>query len=336
MILVTGGTGLVGAHLLIALLRNEEKVRAVYRTGSSIDKAKKTFKYYGNSVSGSFKNIEWIKADVTNIHSLEPAFLNVKTVYHCAALVSFIPKEKKMLFENNILGTANIVNLSLEYNVEAFCHVSSVASIGKQNQREISELNEFDFSEKSSNYSYSKYASEKEVWRGIVEGLNAVIINPSVILGPGDWKNGAGSMFDKIAKGLSFYTSGMTGFIDVQDVVKIMIGLVEKKIFNERFILSENNYFYKEIFSEIAKALNTKPPKIKINPFIMSLACRIEAINSLITGTRPVITKESARPSFRKTKYSNKKIRDELGIVFTPVFETIKTISNFYLQDNMK
>lgn len=336
MILVTGGTGLVGAHLLIELLRNEEKVRAIYRSESSITKAKKIFGYYGNSISENFKNIEWVKADVTDIHSLEHAFLNIKTVYHCAALVSFVPKEKEILFENNIRGTANMVNLSLDYNVEAFCQVSSVGAIGKQNHEVISEINEFNFSAKNSNYSYSKYMSEKEVWRGIAEGLNAVIVNPSVIIGPGDWKNGSGSIFDKIEKGFAFYTDGMTGFIDVKDVVMVMISLIDKKIFKERFILSGNNYFYKEIFSEIAVALNKKPPKIKINPFVMNFAWRIEALKSLIAGTRPVITKESARSSFSTSKYSNKKIRDELGIEFIAISKSIKTTADFYLQDKIK
>ncbi len=333
MILVTGGTGLLGAHLLLELLSRNEKVRAIYRTIESIEKTKQIFSFYDNSKNIDINKIEWLNADVTDISSLSYAFKEVKKVYHCAAMVSLVPKDREAIFNTNIRGTANIVNLSLENKIDSLCHVSSIASISKQNNNnEIVEQNEFDATENNSNYAYSKYISELEVWRGIAEGLNAVIVNPSVILGPGDWKNGTGKIINKIYNGLPFYSDGTIGFIDVRDVCKIMIFLIEKNIYYQRFILSENNYSFKEVFSKIAMANNKKAPGIRVNPFIFSIAWRIEALKSMFTGTKPVITKESVSSLVSKSMYSNKKIRETVKIDFIPIDQSIKHITSCYLK----
>ncbi|NOZ46584.1 MAG: NAD-dependent epimerase/dehydratase family protein [Chlorobi bacterium] len=331
MILVTGGTGLVGAHLLFFLTERDEKIRAIYRTEESIKKTKKIFGFYTERVQEKIDSIEWIKADITDIIALTEVFKDIKTVYHCAAMVSFVKRDKEKLYNNNVIGTTNIVNLCLENKVKMLCHVSSVASLQKTNNTEtVTESTEFDLDRKHSGYALSKHYSEVEVWRGIAEGLNAVIINPSVILGPGEWNSGAGEIFSKIDKGMKFYTEGVTGFVDVKDVCKIMIMLVDKNITNNRFIVNRDNYSYKHIFYEIARQLEKTPPTIKANLVIASVAWRMELLRSFITGKRPVITKDSIKSAFSTTRYSNKKIQEELKIDFIPVEQSIKFIVSCY------
>jgi len=337
MILVTGGTGMLGAHLLLELLEKGENVKAIIRNQSSLDKVKKIFSFYNPNSEYLISKIEWSCADILDIESLQGAFDNVDRVYHAAAMVSFNPSDKYIMIDNNVKGTANIVNASLKFGIKKLCHVSSVSALGNaESNNSVDEETFRNPKEKYSGYSISKFRSELEVWRGITEGLNAVIVNPSVILGPGNWQSGSPSIFWNIAKGLKFYTKGITGYVDILDVVKSMIGLMESEIHSERFIISSENLSFKELFSEVAEAIGVKKPSIYANPFLLAMAWRLEALGSSFTGKTPLVTKDTARSAKNRTLFSSKKLIEALDFKFTPINESIMRVGEIYLKDNQK
>ncbi len=334
MILVTGGTGLVGSHLLFDLTKSGKKVRALKRKTSDLNKVRKLFSYYSENKDNHFKNIEWIEGDILDIFSLDKAMEGVSNVYHCAAKVSFNPKEQDSVKAINAQGTANIVNVALDKKVIKLCHISSIAALGRAESNElIDEQTLWKYSKKESAYSISKHESEREVWRGTGEGLDAVIINPAIIIGPGDWENGSLRLFSIVQHGLSFYTKGVNGYIDVRDVVKIMNLLMESNIKNERFVLSSENVSYEHIFSLIADNLGKNKPKYYVNTFLSGLVWRFEKLRSLITGSDPLITKETARTATQEYYYSNEKIKKALNFEFRKIEQSIKDTCRFFLWD---
>ena len=236
MILVTGGTGLVGSHLLFELTKTDQNIRALYRSTKTIKNVKKVFSYYTDKTETQFKKIEWVQADLNDLPELEDAFKGIKKVFHCAALISFAPNDYNQLKKVNTQGTANIVNLCISYSVQKLCYVSSVATMGFDPNK-ISEETTWKPEEIKNVYALTKYAAEKEVWRGIQEGVPSVILNPGVILGPGYFNSGSGLLFKIINKGLKYKTNGITGYVDVNDVVKSMLLLMSKKHLNERYII---------------------------------------------------------------------------------------------------
>ncbi len=338
MILVTGGTGLVGAHLLYSLLEKGHKVRATKRRHSNIEKTKKIFNYYSDKASVLFNQIEWVNADILDPQSLASSLSGATQVYHCAAMVSFDSADKWKMLNNNINGTANLVNACLENgNIQKFCFVSSVAAIGNAPQNEqADETTPWTRSSNHSNYAISKFRSELEVWRGISEGLNAVMVNPGIILGPGDWKNSSSSMFHAVWRGLNFFTYGGTGFVDVRDVVTIMIRLMESDISAQRFVVNAENVLYQQLFNMIADNLKKKKPSIYANRFMTGLAWRFEKLKALITRQKPMLTKEAARSSHQKGLYSNKKIKKYLDYDFIPIEKSVKDFSAMFLKDYSK
>ncbi|MCG8232954.1 SDR family oxidoreductase [Tenacibaculum finnmarkense] len=331
MILVTGGTGLVGAHLLYHLTEKNDKITAIYRTDEKRTHLKKIFSFYTDDVEHLFSKIIWIKADITDIPSLKNVFKNIKEVYHCAALVSFNPKDYDKMRQVNIDGTANIVNFSIENNIKKFCFVSSIATLGDTiNKKIIDEENEWSDSEMHSGYSITKYGAEMEVWRGSQEGLEVVIVNPGVILGSGFWQEGSGKLFSQIKNGFKFYTQGITGFVDVQDVVKAMILLMKSDIKNERFILVSENKSFKEILDTIADNLHKKRPAIKVSKTLSALAWRVSFLVSLLTKKKPLLTKNTARASHNISYYSSSKIEKALAFKFELISSQIAKISKTF------
>ena len=328
MILVTGGTGLVGAHLLYHLTQTNDEILAIYRTEEKRIHVKKIFSYYTDAITESFAKIKWIQADITDIPSLEPVFKNdITAIYHCAALVSFNSKYYDKMRQVNIDGTANMVNFSIENNIKKFCFVSSIAAVGDAiNGEIIKEENEWSDSDVHSGYAITKYGAEMEVWRGSQEGLDVVIVNPGVILGSGFWQEGSGKLFTQIKKGFKFYTEGITGFVGVQDVVKTMVLLMNSNIKNERFILVSENKSFKEILFLIADTLHKKRPAIKVTKTITSIAWRSSWLLSIITKKEPLFTKNSARSSHHVSYYSSKKIRETLKFNFELIDKTITRI----------
>ena len=331
MILVTGGTGLVGAHLLYYLLLENDKVKAIHRKNSDLQAVKKVFSYYTKDFEAVFQKIEWVEADITDVYLLEKAFENVTNVYHSAALVSFNPKDYKAMRKVNIEGTSNIVNLCIDKKVKKLCFVSSIATIDKTiKNNNIDE--ECEWNPETNNYGYAitKYGAEMEVWRAYQEGVEVVIVNPGVILGAGFWHNGPGKIFSKIHNGLKFYTEGITGFVSVKDVVKVMIQLMKNDLKGERYILVSENVSFKEVFFQIADGFGKKRPSIKVTTFMSEIGWRLEKIKSRLTGKQPILTKQSSKSIHNKYYYSSEKIKKTLNFKFESISKTIKNVCKLY------
>lgn len=334
MILVTGGTGLLGSHLLLELLREHEEVLAIKRPTSDLQRVKQVFSYYSNEAEELFKLIDWVDVDLMNYAEVERVMIDVDLVYHCAAMVSFNPRDRKRMIETNVEFTSNLVNACLATGVERLMHVSSSSAIGKAPDGiPADESMIWAHSKTSSGYAISKFKSEMEVWRGIEEGLKAVIVNPVIILGPGPWDRGSPSMFSRVDRGLRYSTPGVTGYVGVQDVVSIMTQLISLEVSGERYILSAGDYSYGEIMELIAAALG-RPRSLKpASLSTMKMLARLDAVAGLITRQRR-ITVEHARAAFHQAKFSTQKIKDATGFEFTPVEEVIEQVAGFYRKDH--
>ncbi len=332
MILVTGGTGLVGAHLLLHLIESRsigtEKVRAIYRSVASMEKTKSLFSMYKKE--SLFEQIEWIQADITEVPSLEIAFQNIDTVYHCAALISFDPKDENLLRKTNIEGTANIVNFCIAFGIKKLCFVSSIATLGDllPHEKFITEETEWNPEKYHNDYAISKYGAEMEIWRGQQEGLDVIIVNPGVILGPGFREQGSGQLFTKVKNGLKFYTLGSTGFVAVSDVVRIAYQLMQSEIKNERFTLIAENSVFRDILNSMANSLGVKPPEIHAKPFLMEMLWRLDWFVSNVFQHKRRLTRTTAKASYATTIFSNEKIKDTLKTEFINIHQYIKEISN--------
>ncbi len=334
MILVTGGTGLLGSHLLFDLVKDGIKITAMKRANSSLALVGKTFSYYHKNPESILNNIIWVDGDVTDIYSLYETFEGIEKVYHAAACLSFDPSDKKQMMRVNAAGTANVVNACIAKNVKKLCYVSSIATLGRTDyDGVIDEETHWKDSKKNSVYSISKYNAEREVWRGIAEGLPAVIVNPGVIIGPGNWKKGSSQLIDRVWNGLKFYTPGVNGYVDVRDVSKAMIKLMESEIISERFILSSENLDYQKFFNFVANALGKKQPYIKAPCFSGQLAWRYEKMRTVLTEGNPLITKETARTAFQKYFYSSEKIMRILNFEFISMQQSISDTCRLFLKD---
>lgn len=333
MIIVTGGTGLLGSHLLVALTRKHENVLCLYRNYSKLSEVERVFSYYNESQN--FKKIKFEEVDLEDYLALEKFINEGDTVYHCAAIISFDPREADKMIFNNHNASLNVVNACLDKKVFCLCHVSSVAALGKAKEgAKINETNYWKPEEKNSNYALSKYLAENEVWRGIEEGLNAVIVNPSVIIGEGFWSGGSGNLFTSSFKNKNrFYTTGITGYVDVKDVVNSMLLLVENKKFGQRFIISSEDLSYKQIFTFINSALNIPEPVIKADSLMLNLAWRINRVYSFFSGKKVYFSKETARAAQEVTEFDNTKICNQLQVKFQPIEITIKRVGAIFLSE---
>jgi len=333
MILVTGGTGLVGAHLLVHLTENEATpVRALYRNSKHIQKTKALFELYKKS--DLFSKIEWIQGDIVDVPSLELAFKNINYVYHCAAKISFDPNDEDQLRKVNIEGTANIVNFCIDKKVTKLCHVSSIAALGDLasglKNTFITEETEWNPEVVHSDYAISKYGAEMEVWRGHQEGLQVVVVNPGVIFGPGFWNQGSSLFFSSIQKGFPFYTKGSTGYVAVSDVVQIMHQLMHSDCNGERFIVISENISYKDIIFSIAEKLKVKKPKIEAKPWLLNLAWKLDWLFSMVFRTKRKISKQGAGSLLNADKLSNEKVKTQLNYSFSKINSYLDTIVKQY------
>ena len=344
MILVTGATGLVGSHLVLHLAEKGRNVSAIYRTQASIGKTQALFKMYDKE--HLFANINWIPADINDIPSLEIAFEHIEYVYHCAAKISFDPRDEEKLRKINIEGTANIVNFCLAKNVKKLCFVSSIAALGdlpeynfnQENGEPIPKITdeETDWNPEKphSDYAISKYGSEMELWRGQQEGLEVVIVNPGIILGaiPKSWNRNEGSfkIITKVAGGLQFYTNGTTGFVGVLDVVKCMAELMESDKKGNRYILVSENLSYKNLTTLIAANWNVTPPKKEAKRWMTKLAWRWDWLTTNLFLQERNLTKAVAKSLHTKDFYSSAKIEKELNFTFEPIENVISNIAEKY------
>ncbi len=332
MILLTGGTGLVGSHLLFELASKGRKVRALRRAGSYTELVKRMFDWYDLERGQDLYNqVEWVEGDLLDIVSLQDALSGVDCVYHCAAVVSFMPHDRQIMLKANVDGTANLVNVAMMQNVKKFCHCSSVAALGSPDKGNLVEESlVWKTSKNNSWYAISKYGSEREVWRASEEGLPVVIVNPTVVIGPGDPARSSAQLYQSVKNGMKFYTSGVTGFVDARDVASAMVTLAESHIINERYILNSEDLSYKELFTLFAHYSGSKPPKYRAGRFLSEIAWRLEKARSFMTGQKPLLSKETARNANIKRCFSNEKIQKAIGIEFRPVKEAAENTSLFF------
>ncbi|MEQ8908343.1 MAG: NAD-dependent epimerase/dehydratase family protein [Vicingaceae bacterium] len=334
MILVSGGTGLVGSHLLMELSSDpNNSIRALYRNKESLSKCKKVFA--SENKLSQFKTIDWQKADLLDYFSLKDQMQGVKIVYHAAATVSFSAKDAEQMMRVNVEGTAHLANLSLEYGVQKFCFVSSVAALGEYPDKSCSDEDTiWQKTTETSNYSISKYYAENEVWRANQEGLPVVIVNPATILGYGDWTESSSTIIKKASKGLLFYPPGSNGFVGVKDVVKVMKLLMESEIEGERFVLVSENLSFQSIMGLIAQQFGKKLPSIKVNKKAAKLMMYLDQIRALLSGTKPMLTRESLQTAFKQKCYSAAHIKNKLNFEFEPIEESIEQACKIYRKES--
>lgn len=338
MIFVTGGTGLIGSHLLYKLVSEGKDVKALRREKSNLQQVLKVFSWYSSNAEALFSRINWVNGDIQEYFDMEMLLEGVEEVYHCAGIVSFNSRDHRKMIHNNVEGTANLVNAALENGVKKFCHVSSVSALGKnQNGYPVNEETNWIPSKKISAYSKSKFFSEAEVWRGIEEGLNAVIVNPSIVLGPGNWDAGSSGLFKLVWKGMKFYTGGSTGYVDVKDVVKGMVLLMDDRHFeafkNNRYLLSAENWSFREMFNLIADELDRPRPSLYAGNLMLGFAWRAMAALQLFIKTERPVTREVAFAAGAKVCFDGSKITAVPGFSYLPVAESVKQTSAIFKSD---
>jgi nucleoside-diphosphate-sugar epimerase len=324
MVLVTGGTGLLGSHLLHALCVTGCNVRAIYRDEERISAVTAVFAHYSpNDYLALLEKIEWVKGDVLDVVSLADALEHVTQVYHCAALVSFEKKDFFRLMQINREGTANVVNACLDFGVSKLCYISSTAAIGGENFSTITETTKWKQGPSTSGYSIAKYSAEKEVWRAAEEGLDVVVLNPSVIFGAGNWEESSLKIFRTVKNGLRFYTSGANGFVDARDVAEIALRLMQSEIKNERFLCVGVNCSFKELLTTIALQMNLNPPGISTPRWLAEIGWRLAWISGKWQSKSATLTKESVASSFGVKRYDNSKVVDAISVQFRDLSEMV-------------
>jgi len=339
MIFLTGGTGMLGAHLLLDLTRSGVKVRALKRKNSDLEMVKKIFSWYTENSKELFSKIEWVEGDLLDSLSLKKAMEGTDYVIHAAAKVSFLPSDRIAMLHENVVGTANLVDVALALKIKRFCHVSSIAALGNHDSG-LPVTEEFSWKNDSrrSAYSESKFQSEMEVWRSIEEGLECVIVNPSVILGPGKWNSGSPRLFQTVAKGMKFYTSGSTGFVDVRDVSRAIVTLIQSEdwdtIKNQRYVLSAENIPYRDLFEMIAVALNQPKATIRADRLFLQLGWRASKLASIFTGKEPALTRDTAKSAGKVSFYDGSKITRILVFAYTPIATAIRDVGKIFLDEH--
>lgn len=320
-IFITGATGLVGSYVARHLCdRGYRNITALKRETSKMD-----------LLGGNEDKINWVDGDIRDMGFMEHVD-NIDYIIHCAALVSFDPKDRDHMMDININGTANIVNFALDKNVNKLIYISSVAAIGKSTKSiHIDEKTEWEGTRINSDYSVSKHFAEREVWRGAAEGIDVFIVNPSIILGAAYWDDGSPALIKNVYKGLPFYPQGSSGFVDVRDVVSAVVIGLETGIVNERFLLNGFNMTYRELFTKIAEYTGAKPPAKPLPKWLGGFFWRLEKVKALITGIRPIVTKDTIAASQSDTIYDNSKSFDELGLSYRESTTTIEDICVSFL-----
>lgn len=333
---VTGATGLVGSYLMVELLKNNHQVTALCRKSSGFDLLKKILSYYFLTEDKAFEKIHWVEGDLTDFYQLDDLLDQETYVFHCAAMVSFKKEDSREIFLTNVEGTKSVLTACLSKNVKKLIFVSSIAALGRGlNEKPTTEEDYWTNSTKTSIYSRSKFEAESEVWRAIAEGLNAVIVNPAVVLAPGDWNKSSAQLIKTVWNGLKFYTMGANAYIDARDVAKVMVLLAESKLHNQRYILANESIGYKNFFSQIALQLGVNPPPFKAGKLMSELAWISLKILSLFNGKSPLITKETARMANKTYRYSSEKIKNALEIEFIETRESIAfACEKFLLEHN--
>ncbi len=324
VILVTGGTGFLGSYIIKELIETGYSVRAI-RRGNKLPF------YISREI---LDKVQWLDGDILDVVSLEEAMDGVDTVIHSAGVVSFTKRDREQMYRVNVEGTANVVNIALEKNVRRLIYISSVAALGRTaNGGSVNEEKKWEISKVNTHYAKSKHNGELEVWRGISEGLSGAILNPSTILGFGDWNSSSCAIFKKIYEEFKWYTPGINGFVDVEDVARVVALLVKSDISGQRFIVSGDNWAFKKLMDTIADSFGKKKPTRQSSPFLLSIAWKMEQLKSFFNGSRPLLTRESAKVALSRTFFENDKLLQALpGFLFTPLEQTIQGAAGKYLK----
>ncbi|MFM7671518.1 MAG: SDR family NAD(P)-dependent oxidoreductase [Bacteroidota bacterium] len=323
-ILLTGATGFLGSYLLKELIENGHTVRALYRTSKELP-------WIPASI---LSQVNWVQGDVLDVVSLEEALKDVDTVIHSAAVVSFNRQERKRMYQVNVDGTANVVNMALEAGTRRFIHISSVAALGRtETESWVNEESKWEDNGVQTHYARSKFKAELHVWRGMAEGLEGLILNPSTILGYGDWSSGSCALFKQTRDGFPWYTEGVNGFVDVRDVARATRLAMEFSKTEERYLICAENWAFRELQQAIANGFEVKGPSRKATPLLLALAWRMATLKGWLTGTRPLLSKESARVGVSKTKFDNQKfLRDFPSFQYRALRDTIEEACQLYRQ----
>ncbi len=321
---VTGATGLIGSHVVRHLLSLGRPVSALYRAQNG----------YG-LLTDVADQITWLDGDLLDIPSLEMAITPGCDVVHCAAIVSFVPKDRARMEQVNVEGTANLVNVCLMMGVRKLAYLSSVAALGRPESKSIvagqpivlSEDQKWEESPLNSAYAKTKYRAELEVWRGSAEGLPVVMVNPTVVLGEGDWTRSSTQLVKYVYDEKPFYTEGDINYVDVLDVAEAIVKLLHSQVVDQRFILNAGVLPYRDCLTKLALALNKKPPSIRVPPGLAKVLASVEAVRSWVTGTSPLITQETARGSSHHYRYPGQQITQLIDFQYRPLEETIQRIA---------
>lgn len=325
-ILVTGGTGLIGSYLLRKLVASGyQNIFGLKRSTSPL-----------HLLEGVYDKVRWFDADVRDSVSMHDHFIGVDTVIHCAGMISFWPKEFREMYDVNVIGTANVVNLSLEHGVNQFIHLSSIEALGKnEDDSPIDERTEYKEEMQHTKYANTKYLGELEAWRGQAEGLNTVIYNPALVLGAYYWDHGPMSMIKEIYQGLNYYPQGSIAMIDVRDLVDVIVSnLDNKSLQGERIILGSYNQKFKKIFDSIAANLEVSKPTKALKDNLAQLVIFFEKIKSLFSGSKPLINKETYLVANQQLSYSFDKINQKASFNPIPFEKTIADICSSFLESH--
>ncbi|MBK6948918.1 MAG: NAD-dependent epimerase/dehydratase family protein [Haliscomenobacter sp.] len=338
-VFVTGGTGLIGAHILSSLLEQGATVRALKRPGSDLATVRKVIGYYHQDPEAVFSRIHWVDGSLNDPGSLAKAIGNARQVYHSAGMVSFDPRDRKSLFQANTGGTAAIVDYCLNAGVGKLCYISSAATLGKPSgvdsvAEKIHEEMPWNPSGEESDYALSKFEAEKEVWKGVDKGLNCVILNPTIVIGPGDWARSSSKLFGTIWKGFPFYSAGSNAFVDVRDVARAALSLMDYSVSGERYVVMAENHAFKQVFDWIAEYLGKKKPSVPVSPLLGEIAWRADWLQSRIKGKGPEITRATLASARKQYFFSNEKIVRQLDFSFIPIEASIRETCRLFLQEH--
>lgn len=329
-VFITGSTGLVGGHLLVQLYLNGYRIKALIRPSTSFKQLRLISDFYNVPFQELHRAVDWVYGDTLDYVILKEALQGSDLVFHCAGLVSFGKGQRDKLLQTNVQGTANMVDASLLAGIKHFNYISSIAALGKESDDGlIDEETSRDMSKLVSDYSESKFFAELEVWRGAAEGLPVSILNPGVILGPGLPDRGSLLIFNAAAKGIPFYTDSLTGYVDVRDIARASIQLVQQQITGRRYVMVAENCHNKDLFALIARAFGKKPPRIRAGIGLLRVAVCMASLISWITRKPSQLSQDTLRSIAHPERYSSHRIMEELGFEFTPIQETIRDTALF-------
>ena len=382
MILITGATGLLGGHLLYGLLQQYDRVAALRRPSAKTDTLHEIFSYYTKDPDSLLDRIEWRVGDMLDKHSLIKALDGIDCVINCAAIVSYDKRDRQRMITNNVEGTRNLAE-AIKTKTEdlrqedlrqedlrqktldgkpVMIHISSIAALGDGPGNDtrflIDEETPRDPNRKHNGYSISKYESEKVLNE---LGIDAIILNPGIILGPGQWVKGSSQLFEKAWTGLKYYPYGGTGYVDVRDIADIVLQIIKqvsgigyqvsgnpnpvsclrssvspskdfclRSSVSSRYCLVGANLRYREFFNLVTDEFGKPNPTIFADLFLTEIAWRADTLRARLTGRNPVLTRETAAASQRISYYSSAKIQKALNFKFRPIEETIDWVATLY------